>query len=103
MDFEENELHIRRNLNYIKGEWFFGKTKSLSGNRIVPLADPAREILFKQRKKSVALPAKEGFENLIFRTCNGTLITCMDYDRTIKLIYIYIIRDVMFCMPDNFV
>jgi integrase len=80
VDFKNRTIHVQRTLlfNKEKGGFYFGKPKTKTSNRIVPLTDLAIEMLnqqkinqFKLRAKSNKWTKEEKYSDLVFTTING--------------------------------
>lgn len=80
IDLKDRTIKVQRTLLYdkAKGGFYFGKPKTKSSNRVVPLTDLAIEILneqkinqFKLRAKSKGWSKDEEHSDLVFTSING--------------------------------
>lgn len=83
VDFENRVLTIEQSMEYRYkvGEWRLGPTKSLSGNRTIPLTDEAVRILKAQKEKNKKIrEIPEEWKDFIFLSRKGEPVKNSTYD-----------------------
>lgn len=83
VDFENRVLTIEQSMEYRYkvGEWRLGPTKSLSGNRTIPLTDEAIRILIAQKAKNKKIKyIPEEWKDFIFLSRKGEPVKNSTYD-----------------------
>lgn len=83
VDFENRVLTIEQSMEYRYkvGEWRLGPTKSLSGNRTIPLTDEAIRILIAQKEKNKKIrEIPEEWKDFIFLSRKGEPVKNSTYD-----------------------
>lgn len=83
VDFENRVLTIEQSMEYRYkvGEWRLGPTKSLSGNRTIPLTDEAIRILKAQKEKNKKIrEIPEEWKDFIFLSRKGEPVKNSTYD-----------------------
>ena len=83
VDFENRVLTIEQSMEYRYkvGEWRLGPTKSLSGNRTIPLTDEAIRILKAQKEKNKKIrEIPEEWKEFIFLSRKGEPVKNSTYD-----------------------
>lgn len=89
IDFRKGTMSICRNGRYItpNAKWEFGKTKSKSGERKIPLTQEAIKILENQREKQAKMNIYHmDFRDLVFTGRNGRPIIKSEYNDMIRRI-----------------
>lgn len=86
IDFENNVIHIRQALHYLKDRGFYiGNLKTESSKRDIPMSKEARQILEEamERRKNRKKILPE-WEDLVFTNRHGRPIYTAVYDKTLR-------------------
>lgn len=95
IDLIDKTLYVRRTLheNKNRGGFYFGKPKSKSSKRIVPLNKEALDILRSQKSFQMKMKCKSSnwtendeWQNLVFTTINGNPVGASTFNTMIKRI-----------------
>lgn len=88
VDWEKKKIYIRRTLIHEKNTKKFieGSTKTISGNRAIPLTDTAYKILLKRKAEKSKIPIIVGYHNYIFLNRYGKPVRHENYD---EMLYDY--------------